>query len=486
MGDSTKLVKNSALYTIGNVLIKAFSFLLIPIYTSYLSTADYGITNLVSGFTALFSCIITLSLQYAVIRFYADMKTNQDDVAKLYGTVINFVSVFGIVLSLILIAAKSQWTDLFYRNVPFVPIVLLSIFISVVSALYTLYQDILKGMQDAKRSVVLSFVFFFLLLISNIIAIVFLKKGALGMVWATLVVNFIMVIYMMIDLGKRNLYKLCFDVHLIKGLLRYSLPLVPHTLSYNLTFYVTRVLINAKLSLSALGLFSLASQFGYVSDIILNSFQSAFQPWMFEMMGKDDEESRERIRKSTYSLAWIMGIIYLLVGTFSQEAIYIMADSSYWSAWKYVPCLVFSVALKSPLYYYTNFLYYDKSKTKYIFIATFIACVINIVLTWLFIPLYGIYGSILADILSMIVRVIITIRVSWKLANGIYSLFKLFMISTIPMMFLFASIFPSYIFFNEEISVSMFSYKLFMITLYIALAFYLNKSIIKNISFSKI
>ena len=86
----------------------------------------------------------------------------------------------------------------------------------------------------------------------------------------------------------------------------------------------------------------------------------------------------------------------------------------------------------------------------------------------------------------MIVRVIITIRVSWKLANGIYSLFKLFMISTIPMMFLFASIFPSYIFFNEEISVSMFSYKLFMITLYIALAFYLNKSIIKNISFSKI
>lgn len=485
MSDSKKLIKNSALYTLGNILLKAFSFLLIPLYTSYLTTEDYGITNLVSSFTALLSCIITLSLQNAVIRFYSDVKENNDKVSRIYGTVVTFVFIFGTVLSLLLIATHSIWTNIFFKNIPFIPIVLLSIIISIVSGLYTIYQDILKGMQDAKRSVVLSFVFFFLLLFFNILAVVVLDLGALGMVWSTMIVNAVMSFYMIIDLKKRSLFAFCLDRKLLKELLNYSLPLVPHSLSYNITFSATRVLINSKLSLSVLGLFSLASQFGYMSDIILNSFQSAFQPWMYDMMGYNNDASRDRIRKATYSLMWIMGLIYILVGSFSQEAIYIMADKEYWAAWKFVPVLVVSVALKAPLYFYTNFLYYDKSKTRYVFIATLVACVLNISLTWLLIPYYGVYGSIIADIISMIIRVIIVVYIARKISEGIYSFVKLGLLSIVPVLFLTAAMLPSYLYFGEKLSITMILYKMFIILLYIILISVFNKGLLNNIKIIK-
>jgi O-antigen/teichoic acid export membrane protein len=305
--------------------------------------------------------------------------------------------------------------------------------------------------------------------------------GAVGMVWSTLIVNVMMSVFMIVDLKRRSLLVFCLDWKLLRELLNYSLPLVPHSLSYNITFSATRVLINSKLSLSVLGLFSLASQFGYVSDIILNSFQSAFMPWFYDMMEYNNDISRERIRKATYSLMWIMGLIYILVGSFSQEAIYIMADREYWAAWRFVPVLVVSVALKAPLYFYTNFLYYDKSKTRFVFIATLVACILNITFTWLLIPYYGVYGSIIADIISMIIRVLIIVYLARKISEGIYSFVKLGLLSMVPVIFLAVAMLPSYIYFGEGLSITMILYKLLIIFVYIVIVLGLNKSLLNNI-----
>ena len=46
MSNKTSVFRNSILYTLGNLLLKAFSFFLIPLYTAYLSTEEYGIINL--------------------------------------------------------------------------------------------------------------------------------------------------------------------------------------------------------------------------------------------------------------------------------------------------------------------------------------------------------------------------------------------------------------------------------------------------------
>lgn len=291
------------MYTSGNILLRFFSFLLIPLYTAFLNPEQYGIVNLAFGFVNVYSCIIMVGMQYSVIRFYADFKTDNTKVKILISTVISAVLIIGILLSIILVISEKAWNNLLFKGITFFPIVLLSILISLVSALYGIYQETLKGMQKAKKSVILSYVFFLLMLGSNIFTVIILKKGAQGILISTFFVNLIMTIMMVIDLRKQQLLYFDININILKQLLKYSLPLVPHSLSYNISSFFTRIIINSKLNTSILGLFSLASQFGGVADVVSNSVQSAFQPWLFSKLNDlTDKDSYEDIKKSLVSL----------------------------------------------------------------------------------------------------------------------------------------------------------------------------------------
>lgn len=90
-----KVLENSFFYIFSSLLVKAMGFLLLPIYTLYLTPDDYGVTNLVTGFVNVATFIIAFSLYSAAIRFYADYKENRRKIKRLYGTLISFVFISG-------------------------------------------------------------------------------------------------------------------------------------------------------------------------------------------------------------------------------------------------------------------------------------------------------------------------------------------------------------------------------------------------------
>lgn len=471
-GSIGSVLANSVFYTFGNMLLKVFSFFLIPLYTAYLQPDQYGILNLASGFTAVVSCIITMGFQYAVIRFYADLKNDLSKVARMFGTIICSIGGGGIVFLCGLFLFRNYWCSCIFKGIDFYPVIFLAILISFVTSLYSVYQDALKGMQQARKSVLLTYVFFFMILVGNILTVVVLNMGAVGILYAILFVNVIMVGIMFVDLIKHELFVFCIDRKILKDLLKYSLPIVPHSVSYNISSFVTRIIINSKMSVSTLGIFSLASQFGGVADIALSSVQSAFQPWMFNRLNDFYHDTNDAgvaltdIARMSYLLMWVYGLIYIIIGSFAQEAVLLMASESYLSSWLYVPIMVFSIALKSPLYFYNNFLYYNKSKTKFIFITTVIGSVINIFITFWLVPIYGILGSIVADIIAIFVRLFIVIPVVYSDSKSVYSFVKFIVLSIVPMIFMAVAIIPSYS--NvESFSWSNILYKILVIFVYI-------------------
>lgn len=478
---NNSIVKNSMMYTIANLLLKAFNFFLIPLYTAHLTTEEYGVINLASGFYTLVSSFIILSLQYAVIRFYADIHNDKKKISRMFGTVINFIVVAGISFLIVALIERRIITSYFFRGVSFFPIVFLSLLVSVVSGLYQVYQDILKGMQEARKSVWMSYFYFFLMFCLNVVAVVVLKLGAVGVITSTLIVNTILVLIMFVDLIKHGLYQACIDRTILKELLKYSLPLVPHTVAYNLQTYATKVIISAKLSMALLGIYSLASQFGSIADVILSSVQAAFQPWFYRVLNDNSEQRKKKISSLTYSLMWVYGLFFIGIGAFSQEAILLMANEGYAHSWVYVPLIVFSVALKSPLYFYVNFLYYDKSKTKYIFISTMLGCIVNIWLTAILVPIVQIVGSIIADIGGLIVRLAFTMLILGKQTQHIYSFWKLELYSVIPIGFLVLALIPSFTMFSNCISFLNLTYKAIIVLMYLGIACAANREIVRDV-----
>lgn len=457
-------------------MLKAFSFFLIPLYTSFLTTEEYGIVNLATGFFAVASSLLTLSLSYALVRFYADYRDDQKMVAKMIGTVMTFTLLVSVAFIVLFTVGGDLVSMLFFSGQPFWPVVFLSIIISVVSALYTMYQEILKGMQDATKSVVLSYVYFFMLLAGNILTVVKLDMGAEGVLISTFITNMVMVVIMFIDLWHRKLMILGIDGAILKKFLRYSVPLIPHTMAYNVSNYATKIIIADKLSLSMLGIYSLASQFGNIADVVLNSVQSAFQPWMFGVLKQETKEGRAQLTKNTYILMWLYGLVFLGLASFSQEVVLLIADESYAEAWTYIPAVVISIALKSPLYFYNSYMYYDVTKTKYVFVSTLVGSVVNICMTWLLVPYFQIYGSIAADIIAMLARMVIVIRVLPKDVKSIYSLRKFAIYSVIPVLFIAVGLIPSYTVYREELSVVNFGYKVFVILAYVAVVLLANRN----------
>lgn len=477
--DKKKVLANSLMYTSGNILLRFFSFLLIPLYTAFLVPEQYGIVNLAFGFVNVFSCIIMMGLQYSVVRFYADFKHDKNKVAQLISTIICVVSIIGSMMVVILILSNNLWNNLLFKRIAFLPVVLLAILISFVSALYNLYQESLKGMQQAKKSVLLSYVFFLLMLGSNILTVVVLKQGATGILTSTFAINLLMVLMMIIDLRKQKLLYFCINKDILKQLLKYSLPLLPHSLSFNISNFFTRIIINSKMTASMLGFYSLASQFGGVADVVSNSVQSAFQPWLFSKLNEtsNNNQNYDEIRNLTSQLLWLYGLIYLVIGAFAEEAINIMTNIEYHSAWTYVPLLIMSVAIKSPLHFYQNFMYYHKEMSKYIFLCTMAGCFLSMLLVWFMIPIWGVYGAILADIIALILRLFIT-KSMLKHKNTIYSFNKIIAITIIPIIWLGITVLPSYVnlFTSWYYSIG---YKVILCIGYIIMVIILNKGISK-------
>lgn len=471
---------NSVLYSGGNILLKAFSFFLIPLYTAYLSTEQYGVINLSTSFSTLLGYVIVFGLQYSVKRYYTEYKDSSERVCRMYSTAINFILILCAVTMVLFLPSVSLWSKYLLPELE-IKVVVVSVLIACTSSLTTIYQDILKGMQQARKSVTVTYIMFFILVAMNIIGVVVLKLGALAILLSSLIGNTLLIGYMFYDLKKHSLYKFCFDKTELVYLIKYAAPLLPHTLAFSFSSYFSRIIITSELSLAILGLYSLAIQFGSVSDIILNSVQSAFQPWMFDRMKENTMQSKAQIQHTTYIMMWIYGLLFILIGAFSQEAILIMANESYSMAWVYVPAIVFSVAVKSPLYFYNNFMYYERSKTKYIFYTTVVGSIISIIFMVILIPYFEVYGVILAEIIALVVRLIMAIAFTKKEATGIYSLVKLEVLSLIPMVFLAVAVLPSYIYFNNEVSLINISFKTVVVLVYLFVFMILYKGSVKNI-----
>lgn len=396
-------------------------------------------------------------------------------VASLFGTAICFTLISGAVFTAVCFLCHKLIARLFFGGVSFFPAVFLSVLISCVFSLYSVYQEMLKGIQDAKGFIIFSYVHFFLLLGSNIITVVVLNLGATGVLLSTLIVNAFMVLLMFVDLHKKNLLYMHIDIQLLKRMLKYSLPLIPHTIAYTVQSYATKLIISFHLSLSVLGLYSLASQFGMVTDVVLNSVQAAYKPWFFSAMTDNKKESLSDIGNTAYFLMWIYGLLFILIGVFAQEVILIMADVQFAKAWKYVPAIVFTIAVKSPMYFYMNILYFNKNKTRYIFISTVVSCIVNISLTYILIPYLNVFGSITADIVAMCIRLAIVIKLAGHSAKSLYSIFRLEGLALIPMAFMLVALIPSYTLYPFTLSITNIAYKGTVVILYILVLFLVHR-----------
>ena len=78
MSEAKRLIKNTGIIAIGGMATKVVQFLLLPLYTTALSPAEYGIVDYLNTIALFCVPVVTLLMDEALFRFLIDCQSNED------------------------------------------------------------------------------------------------------------------------------------------------------------------------------------------------------------------------------------------------------------------------------------------------------------------------------------------------------------------------------------------------------------------------
>lgn len=109
--DVGRFFRHSTIYAIGSIVNRAGAFLLLPLYTSHLTTGEYGTLELYYVIAAVVSGLLSVGIAHATLRFYFDYADQQDRDSLVTTNLIASFVITGVGAGLLLFAAEpiSRW-----------------------------------------------------------------------------------------------------------------------------------------------------------------------------------------------------------------------------------------------------------------------------------------------------------------------------------------------------------------------------------------
>lgn len=481
-GSSRLLFGNSILYAGADFLAKGLHFILLPIYTLFLTTEDYGIQTIILSFNSVLCYVVLLCIDSAILRFYSEYKDDEYSLRRFYGTAINIVCLFAMAVISICVFLQEFLLKYIFKGIAFYPCVMIGLILLVLDSIYTLHRRMLEAQQKGKVVAAVSFVSILFSSGLTILLIGKYKMGIFGVLTASLCTSIGMVCFALVDIARHRMWTFCVDIKIAKKLLSYSLPLIPHQMSGYLATLISKIFLNISDSLATVGLYSIATQFSSVVDVFQDSVSRAYRPWLFEKLKNKEQFQKQEIENISGILISLYTIIYLGLGLFSQELILLMTPRSYHDAWRVIPLLVMSMSFRSIYYFYlAQCLYYTQTSKK-LFFASVTANLSNICAAAVLVPRYGMYGSAIASLISIIVNTIIVIVLNRRNGDIGYKFADLLKRIFVSWLFILIGIVPSYVFKIDELNVAVLTYKILVCCLYLLYLWFSNRKMIYAVS----
>lgn len=411
-----KLIGDIFYFTVAAVLSRLVILLLVPVYTTYLSPDEYGLLSLVQVYVAVVSILVTLQLHSSITRYYYEYDGDEQILRRYLGTL--FLSILA--LGALVTAAVELNGDALIRVIysgslsyrPYFSIGTWTVWVSILSSVPL---AVLRAQRRARTFLAVSVAGAMLTAVLVVTFIVFLKQGLYGALVGVLLAELLTgVAYVMVTFRS---YRWCFELALLKGPLKYSLPIIPHAIMGYIFMYSDRLILERYVSLGAIGLYALADRFAMAIKLLVNSFNNAFAPH-FMMRAKADREGAlaETAHIVTVTTYLVCGLA-LLLSLLAKEIIMIMADERYWDAWKLVPILTSAYVFRLLYIFASAGLFYEK-KTQTIPVITAVAAGLNIAMNLWLVPRFG----ILAAAWSTFVSFLVTFLVAYGLSQRIFPL----------------------------------------------------------------
>lgn len=395
MNKKKQLAKNTIIIFFGRVCTQLISFFLLPLYTSYLATKEYGTVDLIQTYVTLLVPIITLELEMSIFRFLIDSRKSEKETNKLISN--NFF-ILGISLSIfsILYIIVSSFVTIPYRW-----LILVDIIVCVLSGNFL---QVARGFGKTLDYAISCILTGLTTVISNIILICFVHMQAEGMIISMALANFMCSLYLFIRLklySKIN-FKIV-DFKQIKEMYKYSLPLIPNGISWWIVNVSDRSIISIVLGASANGLYAISNKFPTIISSLTGVFNLSWsESAALHINSSDRDEFFSDITNTVLRLFMALGVGMLACMPFVFP---ILIDVKYNDAYNYIPFLVLGTVFNVAICLYSQ-VYLAKKLSKQVASTAIVGAIINIFINVIFIKQIGLYAAAISTMISYFVMMI--------------------------------------------------------------------------------
>lgn len=384
------LLLNTLIFGIGTFGSKLLVYFMLPLYTSALTAAEYGVTDLITQTANLLLPLACLGMTSSIVRFGLDNAYRKDTVftTALAAVAVGFT---GLLIFWPLLAMVKSISD-------YVVLVYLYVLMSTLKTSCAVFVRSMNRVKlfayDGVQSTLLTILFTLLFLLK-------FDMGITGYVLAIVAADFCSAVFLFVTARLWRYVNLSsIDKQITGQMLRYCLPLIPASLFWWVTNVSDRYMVTYMIDETANGLYSVSYKIPTLINLLSTIFMEA---WHMSAITEKDSPQRAAFFSKVfraYSVLLFCAASFLsLTCRFFMK--YLVADS-YFIAWKFIPVLVMAIVFCC-FCNFLNSIYVVERKSTLSLLTVMAGAAVNIVLNLIWIPRFGVMGAAAATLASYVV-----------------------------------------------------------------------------------
>lgn len=393
-----KLFSDTVILGLGTFGSKLLVFLLMPLYTAWLSTTQYSTAELITSTANLLIPLACVGISNGIFRFAAEREANKKAVFS------SSLALLGIGFGgFLLLCPLLSLIDYFTGYTWLIVLYVLFADLQAVCAQY------IRAIDRTRLFAIQGILNTVLTILFNVIFLVVFDLGVVGYVLSVIVGNLFTTIFLVIRAKLWQVFSLSsIDRRMMKDLLRFSLPLIPTTVCWLITDLSDRYMVTYFCGDHINGIYSAAYKIPTIVNLISGIFMQA---WQFSAVA---QSSDEEACKSFYSEVFRGFLSVIMIGAaglilLSRFLSGLLLNSAYFEAWQFMPTLLCATALEAIVSFLAT-VYMVCKKSMHSFLTAMVGTLLNIALNLLLIPTWGALGAAVATLASyaavLIVRMI--------------------------------------------------------------------------------
>lgn len=387
------------IYALGLLLSKVVSFVMLPVYTHYLTPGDYGVMELIDMTLDIIAMIAGGGMAAGIFRYFHKAESEREQLSVV-STALQMLASSYFVVATIAFAVAPALSKLVFGSASYGPLVRIGAGTLAFQSLVAVSLAYIRVRNRSIAFVMANLAKLLLALSLNIYFVVFLKLGARGVLTSTLiataVVGTTLAIIVVREIG------FAWSMQATRNLLRYGIPLIGTQFATFIATFGDRYFLQHASNVTAVGLYTLAYQFGFIlSTLGYTPLEMVWVPARFGVAKRADRDETFA-RTFVYLNVWFLSVA-VGMALFITDFLHVMTAPAFHPAATLVPIILIAYVFQGWATIQDVGIHV-KERTEFITIANWLSAATAIIGYAVLIPRFLAFGAALATVSAFAVR----------------------------------------------------------------------------------